>query len=103
MNGQLRVPEAHSLWASTAQSASPLPCLEADMRADVAIVGGGYSGLSAAHALQQRGIRPLVLEANSVGWGASGRNGGVVSAKFRISFPAIARSYGIEAAKRMHR
>jgi glycine/D-amino acid oxidase-like deaminating enzyme len=53
--------------------------------------------------LQQRGIRPLVLEANSIGWGASGRNGGVVSAKFRVSFPAIARSFGTEAAKRMHR
>jgi gamma-glutamylputrescine oxidase len=77
--------------------------LETDLSAEVVIVGGGYSGLSAAHALQQRGIEPVVLEARTVGWGASGRNGGVVSAKFRMSFPAIARAYGLETARRMHR
>ncbi len=103
MNGYPNIPEARSLWASTAVPATSLPRLETDMRADVVIVGGGYSGLSAAHALQQRGIHPIVLDANAIGWCASGRNGGVVSAKFRLSFPGIAGSYGIDAARRMHR
>jgi gamma-glutamylputrescine oxidase len=79
-----------------------MPMLETDLSADVVIIGGGYSGLSAAHALQQRGIEPVVLEARTVGWGASGRNGGVVSAKYRLSFPAMAKAYGLEIARRMH-
>jgi glycine/D-amino acid oxidase-like deaminating enzyme len=96
-------PGANSLWAHTAEAAPRLSSLGADIKAEVAIVGGGYSGLSAAYSLQQRGIQAVVLDANPIGWGASGRNGGVVSAKFRISFPEIARSYGIETARRMHR
>jgi glycine/D-amino acid oxidase-like deaminating enzyme len=76
--------------------------LEKDLSADVAIVGGGYSGLSAAHALHRRGIEPVVLEARTVGWGASGRNGGAVSGKYRLSFPAMAKAHGLEAARRMH-
>jgi len=99
----MRYADARSLWKSTAEPGPALPALEADLSADVAIVGGGYSGLSAAHALQRRGIEPVVLEARSVGWGASGRNGGVVSAKFRVPFPAIAKAHGLDTARRMHR
>jgi glycine/D-amino acid oxidase-like deaminating enzyme len=95
--------QAHSLWRSTAQPGPLLQRLEADTTADVAIVGGGYSGLAAAHALQQRGIEAVVLEANEIGWGASGRNGGVVIPKFRVSFPAMAQAHGLETARRMHR
>jgi len=98
----MRCADARSLWKSTAEPGPALPALEADLSAEVVIVGGGYSGLSAAHALQQRGIEPVVLEARSVGWGASGRNGGVVSAKFRVPFPAIAKAHGLETARRMH-
>jgi glycine/D-amino acid oxidase-like deaminating enzyme len=102
MNRRVTETEVRSLWASTATPRPSLPRLESDVRADVAIVGGGYSGLSAAHALQRRGIRAAVLDAHSIGWAASGRNGGVVSAKFRVPFPAIANAYGIHTAKRMH-
>jgi gamma-glutamylputrescine oxidase len=98
----MRYADARSLWKNTAEPGPGLPALEADLNAEVVIVGGGYSGLSAAHALQQRGIEPVVLEARSVGWGASGRNGGVVSAKFRVPFPTIATAHGLETARRMH-
>jgi len=77
--------------------------LDRDLSVEVAVIGAGYSGLSAAHALQKRGVQTVVLDANQVGWGASGRNGGVVSSKFRLSFPAIERLHGIETAKTMHR
>ena len=77
--------------------------LARDIDMEVAIIGAGYSGLSAAYALQKRGVECAVLDANPVGWGASGRNGGVVSSKFRLSFPAIASAHGIDVAKRMHR
>ena len=96
-------PGIASLWTKTAEPAPSLPRLEGDKRADVVIVGGGYSGLSAAHALQQRGMQALILEANEIGWGGSGRNGGVVTPKFRVSFPEIARSYDLATARLMHR
>ena len=77
--------------------------LARDLIVDVAIIGAGYSGLAAAYALQKRGVDCAVFDANPVGWGASGRNGGVVSSKFRLSFPTIASAHGIDVAKRMHR
>ncbi|SEP30100.1 Glycine/D-amino acid oxidase [Methylobacterium sp. ap11] len=95
-------PPAASLWAAGAVPAGRFGPLDRDVQADVAIVGGGYTGLSAALALAERGERALVLEANAIGWGASGRNGGVVSAKFRPSFQAIASRHGLGVAKRMH-
>ena len=103
-------PGAPSLWIDMAGAApsadSPVSTgapLDRDLSVEVAVIGAGYSGLSAAHALQQRGVQTVVLDANPVGWGASGRNGGVVSSKFRLSFPAIERLHGIQTAKTMHR
>lgn len=92
-----------SLWRDTADAEFDLPCLRGDAQADVVIIGAGYTGLAAAHRLTQRGVAPLVVDAKSIGWGASGRNGGVVSAKFRLAFPAIAQGHGMEVARRMHR
>ena len=80
-----------------------MQALDRDLSVEVAVIGAGYSGLSAAHALQKRGVQTVVLDANPVGWGASGRNGGVVSSKFRLSFPAIERLHDIQTAKTMHR
>ena len=102
MMGSAKYTEARSLWKSTAETGPSLHMLETDLSADVVIVGAGYSGLSAAHALQRQGIRPVVLEARTVGCGASGRNGGVVSGKYRVPFPAMAKAYGLETARRMH-
>jgi gamma-glutamylputrescine oxidase len=93
---------APSLWAATAAPARDFAPLRGDTQADVAIIGAGYTGLSAARHLAASGLEPLVLEANQPGWGASGRNGGVVTAKFRPSFPAIAVSHGKDAARRMY-
>lgn len=101
MSGPKGFADARSLWKHTAEPGPLLPMLETDLSADVVIVGGGYSGLSAAHALQRRGIEPVVLEARAVGWGASGRNGGAVIGKFRVPFPAMAKAHGLQAARRM--
>ena len=56
-----------------AVSTAPLP-----PRANVAVIGGGYTGLAAARALARRGTEVVVLERETIGWGASGRNGGMV-------------------------
>lgn len=93
---------APSLWRATAKPLRELPRLRGDAQADVVIIGAGYTGLSAAHHLAQSGLSPIVLEANQPGWGASGRNGGVITAKFRLSFPAIAAAHGRGMAKRMY-
>ena len=69
-------PHAPSLYAASPDPAPAFPRLGEDVRAHVAIVGGGYTGLSAALHLAEAGIDAVVLEANGVGWGASGRNGG---------------------------
>ena len=93
---------ANSLWASTATPLRTFPVLSGDVQADVVIIGAGYTGLSAAHHLAKSGLVPVVLEANRPGWGASGRNGGVITAKFRQSFRGIDAAHGRAMAKRMY-
>lgn len=70
----------HGLWALTAPAAPDTAPLTGEVDADVAIVGGGYTGLSAALHLAQRGIKAAVLEARHVGFGGAGRNVGLVNA-----------------------
>lgn len=93
---------ANSLWANTAAPLRIFPSLSGEVQADVVIIGAGYTGLSAAHHLAKSGLVPVVLEANRPGWGASGRNGGVITAKFRQSFRGIDAAHGRAMAKRMY-
>lgn len=67
-----------SLWASVTPDRSPAPPVTGEESADVAVVGGGITGLSTALALAERGRSVILAEAASVGWGASGRNNGQV-------------------------
>ena len=62
---------ANSLWSATANPSAPCPELQADVSADVAIVGAGFTGLSAALHLAQMGRSVAVLEAQTLGWGAT--------------------------------
>ncbi|MET0677722.1 MAG: FAD-binding oxidoreductase [Bradyrhizobium sp.] len=93
---------ASSLWASTAEPLRAFPSLSGDLQADVVIIGAGYTGLSAAHHVAKGGLAPVVLEANHPGWGASGRNGGVITAKFRLSFRDIDAVHGRAMARHMY-
>lgn len=65
-----------SYYFATANDATRRPALEEDLAADVCVVGGGFTGVAAALTLAERGYSVVVLEANRVGWGATGRNGG---------------------------
>lgn len=90
-----------SLWADTAPSAHPRPALKSKTHADVAIIGGGFTGLSAALALAQRGIATVLLEANAIGWGASGRNGGQVIPGLKYDPDELIARYGQERGQKM--
>ncbi|SNR33970.1 NAD(P)/FAD-dependent oxidoreductase [Puniceibacterium sediminis] len=68
-------PQKGCFWADTVQPAH-WPTLDRDIQTDVAIIGGGFTGLSAALHLAQDNVRVTVIEAETPGWGASGRNGG---------------------------
>src|SRR5258705_14021570 len=69
-------PLPKSLWATTATPAGTTSPLSGHTSTDCAIVGGGFTGLSSALHLAERGIRVVLVEAHEPGWGASGRNGG---------------------------
>ena len=69
------------------------------MRADVVVIGGGYTGLSAALTLAERGFDVALLEAHRVGWGASGRNGGQLGSGQRKEQPELERMLGKDKAR----
>jgi glycine/D-amino acid oxidase-like deaminating enzyme len=70
--------------------------------ADVAVIGAGFTGLSAARTLAKSGAKVVVLEAENVGWGASCRNGGMVLSGLKLGTAALVARYGREATKRMY-
>ncbi|MGP9768189.1 NAD(P)/FAD-dependent oxidoreductase [Halomonas sp. AOP13-D3-9] len=90
-----------SLWADTAPAGRDYPALQGAQRSDVVIIGGGFTGLSAALALAKRGISTLLLEAESIGWGASGRNGGQVIPGLKYDPDELITRYGEERGQRM--
>jgi glycine/D-amino acid oxidase-like deaminating enzyme len=83
--------------ALAASSLGPLP-----ETVDVAVVGAGFCGLSATLALARRGVQVAVLEAQTLGWGASCRNGGMVLTGLKLDVPVLIRRYGRELVGQMY-
>jgi gamma-glutamylputrescine oxidase len=96
------VQHAPSVWLTTANPAPQLPQLDHDLQTDVAIIGAGYTGLAAAHHLCRAGVACAILEANDVGWGASGRNGGMAVLRYKKSWATLARTLGRERTRHLH-
>ena len=88
-------------WLDTVQMPAGTPG-DLPERVDVAIVGAGFTGLSAARTLATRGASVVVLETHTIGWGASSRNGGMVLTGMKLGVETLAARYGMEAAKRMY-
>lgn len=88
-----------SYYAATVQELPDFPPIKGALRCDVCIVGGGYTGLSAAYHLAARGYDVVLLEAQRVGFGASGRNGGQVGTGQRVEMDAVAKMVGAGPAK----
>ncbi len=89
-------------YTQTLQTALSPETLTGDIETDVCIVGGGIAGVSTAWELASRGLSVVVLEANRIGWGASGRNGGLLSAGFAASGSAIAARVGTANARALY-
>jgi gamma-glutamylputrescine oxidase len=88
-----------SYYVATARPFPALPELQGEMQADVAIIGGGYTGLSAALNLAERGYQVVLIEQARIGWGASGRNGGQINTGLRKGPIELIAGYGRERAK----
>lgn len=88
----------NSYYAATANKNLDFPALEEEVQADVCVIGSGYTGLSAALHLAESGYDVTLLEAEKVGWGASGRNGGQVAQGQRIGHEELIKKVGREAA-----
>jgi gamma-glutamylputrescine oxidase len=90
-----------SYYAATAGIFDAAPAPEGEIRADVCIIGGGFTGVSSALHLARRGYKVVLVEANRIGWGASGRNGGQVNTGMRLDQPELEARYGLETAHRL--
>jgi len=88
-------------WHTTAQmpddsNLTPLP-----EKVDVVVIGGGYTGLSAARTLAKSGANVALLEANTIGWGASSRNGGMVLTGLKLPMQTVIKKYGRDVARQL--
>ncbi len=89
-------------WLDTTSLPAGAPSVPLPETVDVAVIGGGFTGLSAALALARRGARVAVLETETFGWGASSRNGGMVLTGLKKGPETLIARYGLEVARRLY-
>ena len=87
-----------SYYAASANPSPERPSLKGEVTVDVLVVGAGYSGLSTALHLAEKGHKVAIIEAARVGWGASGRNGGQIVNGLNASLQTIRKRYGADTA-----
>ena len=95
------MPQELNYWLTTVEMPTS-PALPLPESADVAIIGAGFTGLSAALALAKRGAKVVVLESETIGWGASSRNGGMVLTGLKLGVNKLISMYGRELTRRMY-
>jgi glycine/D-amino acid oxidase-like deaminating enzyme len=89
-------------WSTTVDSLSVTAPPELSDSVDVAVVGAGFCGLSAARTLAKRGVKVAVFEAETFGWGASSRNGGMVLTGMKLPVPTLIKRYGRDVVRKMY-
>ncbi|WP_109310490.1 FAD-binding oxidoreductase [Ruegeria sp. AU67] len=94
---------ANSLWSSTASYSAEYPQLVGEQQSDVAVIGAGFTGLSAALNLVEQGDKVVVIDAQHPGWGASGRNGGQINVGLKDGPTGIKTKFGDLWGNRMIR
>jgi glycine/D-amino acid oxidase-like deaminating enzyme len=88
-------------WQDTAQMPSEEPLTDLPSRVDIAVIGGGIPGLAAARTLARRGVSVAVLESESMGWGASSRNGGMALTGLKLDAEVVEARYGSELTRQL--
>jgi glycine/D-amino acid oxidase-like deaminating enzyme len=101
MDVSVRECQVLNLYTETAEPGQPTPPLDGDRRAAVVVIGGGFTGLSAALHLALRGIEVVLLEAEEPGFGASGRNGGQVNPGLKPDPDEVLKAHGADLGVRM--
>jgi glycine/D-amino acid oxidase-like deaminating enzyme len=91
-----------SLWTATATPLKSFANRDLPAKADVVVIGGGYTGTSAALRLAKSGAKVTLLEANTMGWGASSRNGGQVLVGLKHGLEDVIQKFGRERAKALY-
>ncbi len=91
-----------NFWSTTVEMPKTDPALPLPSGVNVAIIGGGFTGLSAARTLAKLGAKVTVLEAETIGWGASSRNGGMVLTGLKLGVNKLISMYGRERTQRMY-
>src|SRR5262252_6236522 len=89
-------------WLRTAEFPSTDPSRPLPEVVNVAVIGAGFTGLSAARTLAKRGAKVAVLESHTIGWGASSRNGGMVLTGMKLGVNKLISMYGRERTQRMY-
>ena len=89
-------------WLTTIEMPRPDALRSLPRRVDVAVIGAGFTCLSAARTLAKRGAKVAVLESETIGWGASSRNGGMVLTGMKLGVKQLISMYGRELARRMY-
>ena len=95
--------QERNYWLDTVEISKKEPGQPLPEKADVAVIGAGFTGLSAARTLARRGAKVAVVEAQSVGWGASSRNGGMVLTGMKLGVNKLIAKYGREKTRQMYR
>jgi len=90
-----------TFWLDTVDIPAPAP-QEFPQRVDVTVIGAGYTGLSAARTLAKAGASVAVFDSQTIGWGASSRNGGMVLSGLKLPAAMLIARYGREATARMY-
>src|SRR5437899_2859926 len=94
--------EETNFWLTTVEMPKTDPAQPLPQSADVAVIGAGFTGLSAARTLARRGAKVAVLESQTIGWGASSRNGGMVLTGLKLGVNKLISMYGRERTQRMY-
>ena len=91
----------HGLWRATARLPPECTPIKGEIKTDVAVIGGGYTGLSAALHLAEAGTEVVLLEAYEIGFGGAGRNAGLVNAGLWLMPDAVVKKVGPEYGPRL--
>jgi glycine/D-amino acid oxidase-like deaminating enzyme len=95
--------ERRSLWSATMPALPDRSGRDLPDRTDAVVIGGGYAGINAARELARHGVAVTVLEAKTLGWGASTRNGGIVHPGYKWGPTELVKRYGTDTGRALYR